>query len=280
MEYNRYYWKSSCLDNIGPMDLHFSMFSGLFREDIRLQILSAGLLYIPDIVVPKHSYTVIWIDRNSSVTIMTVGWNDEFVDAEMEGGPKPLREGLSQTCRISTKKMVSEDSMTGYVAVASGRQSPLRTKLNTMFQILLTSGRTDTLICLRWSDFDPGCNTNEVWKFNNFPYKGIFLRERCGEKKALHMSHGAAKTSAREYFTSVSLSCNTVVQLPAVQSPPGSTSGTNLLTTQTVCPLTVLLEYPPVYDREAGNMEAPDFALMSVLLSSVFWTNCALPHAV
>lgn len=36
-------------------------------------------------------------------------------------GPKPLREGLSQTCRISTKKMVSEDSMTGYVAVASGR---------------------------------------------------------------------------------------------------------------------------------------------------------------
>lgn len=36
-------------------------------------------------------------------------------------------------------------------------------------------------------------------------------REMWGKKRALHRSHGAAKTSACEYFTSVSLSCNTAV---------------------------------------------------------------------
>lgn len=73
MEYKGYSSKSSCQDNIGPMDLYLSIFSGFFWEDVRLQILSEGLLYIPDVVIPKSSCTAFWIDKNSSVTIITMG---------------------------------------------------------------------------------------------------------------------------------------------------------------------------------------------------------------
>lgn len=55
------------------MDLYFSIFSVFFWEDVRLQILSEGLLYIPDVVIPKTNCTAIWIDKNSSVTFIAVG---------------------------------------------------------------------------------------------------------------------------------------------------------------------------------------------------------------